>query len=150
MDIIGEKQVKTVGINKDDLIYITVNDETPRSSWYFKKITGLLDSPVGSLKIHFAYPGVKVMMFEGSPKDSKGLIPENSPQEKVEAGEIGLTNMSKRHTGMLGVRFEDNNEFGPTGEPFQATNIFGKVIKGIENLEKYKEGETVYVTTRNP
>ncbi len=150
MDIIGEKQVKTVGINKEDLIYITVNNETPRSSWYFKKITGLLDSPVGSLKVHFAYPGVKVMMFEGSPKDSKGLIPENSPQEKVEAGEIGLTNMSKRHTGMLGVRFEDNNEFGPTGEPFQATNIFGKVVKGIENLEKYKEGETVYVTTKNP
>jgi putative methanogenesis marker protein 3 len=150
MDIIGEKQVKTVGINKEDLIYITIYDDTPRSSWYFKKITGLIDSPVGSLKVHLAYPSMKVMMFQGSPKDSKGLIPENNPKEKVEAGEIGLTNMSKRFTGMLGVRFEDNNEFGPTGEPFQGTNILGKVVKGIENLEKYKEGETVYVTTRKP
>ena len=148
MDIIGEKQVKTVGINEEDLIYITINEDAPRSSWYFKKITGLIDSPVGSLKVHFAYPSSKVMMFKGSPKDSKGLIPENTPQEKVEAGEIGLTNMSKRFIGMLGVRFEDNNEFGPTGEPFQGTNILGKVMKGIENLEKYKEGETVYVTTR--
>jgi putative methanogenesis marker protein 3 len=150
MDIIGEKQVKTVGINKEDLIYITIYDDTPRSSWYFKKITGLIDSPVGSLKVHLAYPSMKVMMFQGSPKDSKGLIPENNPKEKVEAGEIGLTNMSKRFTGMLGMRFEDNNEFGPTGEPFQGTNILGKVVKGIENLEKYKEGETVYVTTRKP
>ncbi len=148
MDIIGEKQVKTVGINEEDLIYITINEDAPRSSWYFKKITGLVDSPVGSLKVHFAYPNSKVMMFKGSPKDSKGLIPENTPQEKVKAGEIGLTNMSKRFIGMLGVRFEDNNEFGPTGEPFQGTNILGKVVKGIENLEKYKEGETVYVTTR--
>ena len=148
MDIIGEKQVKTVGINEEDLIYITINEDAPRSSWYFKKITGLIDSPVGSLKVHFAYPSSKVMMFKGSPKDSKGLIPENTPQEKVEAGEIGLTNMSKRFIGMLGVRFEDNNEFGPTGEPFQGTNILGKVVKGIENLERYKEGETVYVTTR--
>ena len=56
MDIIGEKQVKTVGINEEDLIYITVNEDAPRSSWYFKKITGLIDSPVGSLKVHFAYP----------------------------------------------------------------------------------------------
>ncbi len=150
MDIIGERSVKTFGINEEDLIYITVNDEATRSSWYFKKITGLLDSPVGSLKVHFAYPGTKVMMFEGSPKDSKGLIPENSPQEKVEAGEIGLTNMSKRYTGMVGVRFEENNEFGPTGEPFQGTNILGKVMKGLEKLEKYKEGEIVYVTTRKP
>ncbi len=150
MDIIGEKQVKTFGINREDLIYITVNDESPRSSWYFKKITGLLDSPVGSLKVHFAYPGMKVMMFEGSPKDSKGLIPENSPQDKVEAGEIGLTNMSKRHIGMLGVRFEDNDEYGPTGEPFQGTNILGKIVRGLEKLEQYKEGEIVYVTTKKP
>ena len=42
---------------------------------------------------------------------------------------------------MVGVRFEDNDEFGPTGEPFYGTNIVGKVVKGLENLEKFKEGE---------
>lgn len=149
MDIIGDKQVKTFGINKEDLIYIDIDEKAaPKSSWYFKKITGLLDSPVGFLKVHFAFPDARIMMFEGSSRDSKGLIPENNPQELVKAGEIGLTNMSKRHIGMLGVRFEDNSEFGPTGEQFKATNIIGKVVKGIESLEKFKEGETVYVTTK--
>jgi putative methanogenesis marker protein 3 len=151
MDIIKEKQVKTVGIDEEKLIYIEINDEiAPRSAWYFRKITGLLDSPVGTLKIQFAFPGTKVMMFQGSSRDSKGLIPENTPKEKVKAGEIGLTNMSKRNIGILGVRFEDNMEFGPTGEPFKSTNIFAKIVKGQENLEKFKEGETVYVTTKKP
>ncbi len=151
MDIIKEKQVKTLGIDEEKLIYIEINDETaPRSSWYFRKTTGLLNSPVGTLKIHFAYPGTNVMMFQGSARDSKGLIPENTPEDKVAAGEIGLTNMSKRNIGIFGVRFEDNMEFGPTGEPFKSTNIFAKIVKGLENLEKFKEGETVYVTTKKP
>lgn len=151
MDIIGENQAKTFGIPEEKLIHLEIYDEkAPRSSWYFKKITGLLDSPVGALKIQFAFPGTKVMMFQGSSRDSKGLVPENIPKDKVEKGEIALTNMSKRNIGILGIRFEDNTEFGPTGEPFKSTNIFGKVLKGIENLEKFKEGETVYVTIKKP
>lgn len=151
MDIIGENQAKTFGIPEEKLIHLEIYDEkAPRSSWYFKKITGLLDSPVGALKIQFAFPGTKVMMFQGSSRDSKGLVPENIPKDKVEKGEIALTNMSKRNIGILGIRFEDNTEFGPTGEPFKSTNIFGKVLKGIENLEKSKEGETVYVTIKKP
>jgi putative methanogenesis marker protein 3 len=151
MDIVQAKQAKTRGILKDKLIYIDIQGkEAPRSSWYFKKITGLLNAPVGTLTIQFAFPGTKVMMFQGSSRDSKGLIPENTPQDKVEAGKIGLTNMSKRNLGILGVRFEENSEFGPTGEPFKSTNIFASIVKGLENLEKFKEGETVYVTTKKP
>ena len=56
--------------------------------------------------------------------------------------------MSRRQIGVVGVRFEDNDEFGPTGEPFLGTNIVGKIVKGIENLEKFKEGDTVYVARR--
>ena len=47
---------------------------------------------------------------------------------------------------MVGVRFEDNDEFGPTGEPFGGTNVVGRVVKGLEYLEKFKEGDIVYVT----
>jgi UPF0288 family protein (methanogenesis marker protein 3) len=32
-----------------------------------------------------------------------------------------------------------------TGEPFGGTNVVGRVVKGLENLEKFKEGDTVYV-----
>lgn len=146
MDIIKEGKVKTRGINKDDIIYIEVYDEAPRSSWYFQKYTGLIDSPIGTLKVHFAFPGMKVMMFEAKIQDAKGLVPENTPKQCINAGLIGITNMSRRHVGMIGVRFENNDEFGPTGEPFSGTNIVGKVIKGLENLEKFKEGDIVYVT----
>ncbi len=148
MDIIGKKEAITTGVPEDEMIYIELDEETPKSSWYFKKITGLLDSPVGSLNVMFAFPGMKVMMFRGNSKESKGLIPENNPEKCVKAGEIGITNMSRRQIGVVGVRFEDNDEFGPTGEPFQGTNIIGRVVKGLENLEKFKEGETVYVARR--
>ena len=148
MEIIDQKQVKTMGIPDDKIVYVDINEKAPRSSWYFKKITGLLDSPVGSLDVLFAFPGMKVMMFKGNPLESKNLIPENTPQGCVKAGEIGITNMSRRQIGVVGVRFENNNEFGPTGEPFQGTNIIGNIVKGIENLEKFKQGETVYVTRR--
>lgn len=148
MDILREKKVKTKGIDKNKIIEVEIDKEAHRSSWYFQKITGLLDSPVGSLEVHFAFPGMKVMMFKGSNKDAKGLIPENTPQKCVNAGEIGITNMSRRQIGLIGVRFENNDEYGPTGEPFGGTNIIGKVVKGLENLEKLKEGDVVYVTRK--
>jgi len=149
MDIINEKKVKTIGIDKNKIIEVEISETAPRSSWYFQKITGILDSPVGSLKIHFAFPGMKVMMFTGSSKDAKGLVPENTPQKCVRAGEIGITNMSRRNIGVVGVRFENNDEYGPTGEPFEGTNIVGRVVKGLENLEKLKEGEIVYVKRKS-
>lgn len=148
MDIIAKGEVKTFAIHEDDIVHVELDNLAPRSTWYFQKITGLLDSAVGSLNVHFAFPGMKLMMFKSNPKESKGLIPENTPTELVKAGQIAVTNMSRRHIGMIGVRFEDNKEFGPTGEPFQGTNIIGKVVKGMENLEKYKEGDTIYVTTK--
>lgn len=146
MDIIKEGKVRTRGVNKDDILPIEIYDAAPRSSWYFQKYTGLVDSPIGSLKVHFAFPGMKVMMFEARVQDAKGLVPENTPKQCVNAGLIGITNMSRRHVGMIGVRLENNDEFGPTGEPFTGTNIVGKVVKRLENLEKFKEGDTVYVT----
>ncbi|EKQ51869.1 MAG: putative methanogenesis marker protein 3 [Methanobacterium sp. Maddingley MBC34] len=148
MDIIAQKEVKTFGIPSEDLLHVEFYQNAPRSTWYFQKITGLLDAPVGSLQVHFAFPGMKLLMFKDVPKESKGLIPENTPESVVEAGQIGITNMSRRHIGMVGVRFEDHHEFGPTGEPFQGTNIIGRMVEGIENLEKYKEGDTIYVSRK--
>ena len=145
MDIIAQGEVKTFGIPAEELVFLELDRPTPNSTWYFQKITGLLDTPVGSLQVHFAFPGMKLLMFKDNPKESKGLIPENTPHEKVLGGEIGITNMSRRHMGMIGVRFEDNQEFGPTGEPFEGTNIIGRVVKGMEKLENYKEGDTIYV-----
>ncbi|MDD1763874.1 MAG: methanogenesis marker 3 protein [Methanobacteriaceae archaeon] len=148
MEIIEKGEVTTFGVKEEDMVELELYEEAPRSTWYFQKITGLLDAPVGSLRVNFAFPGMNLMMFHGDSREARGLIPENSPEGHAGAWEIGLTNMSRRHIGMLGIRFEDHDEFGPTGEPFQGTNILGKVIKGMENLKKFKEGETVYVRRR--
>ncbi len=148
MEILREGKVKTVGIDPERIIEIEMDPQAPRSSWYFRRMTGLLDAPIGSMKVHFAFPGMKVVMFEGEKSLAKGLVPENTPEGCVKKGEIGITNMSRRHIGMVGVRLEDNDEYGPTGEPFNGTNIIGRITRGIKNVEKFKEGDTVYVRER--
>lgn len=145
MDIIKEGKVITKGINKEDLLHISFNDEAPRSIWYFKNLTGLLENPIGSLDVYFAVPSMNLLMFDGDKKTSKGLIPENSPKDMVKACEIGITNMASKKVGLIGIRFEDNTEYGPTADTFNATNIIGKIDADIENLKKLKEGDVLYV-----
>jgi putative methanogenesis marker protein 3 len=148
IDIMKESKVETKGINKEGLALVEIydkEDEAPRSSWYFRKITGLVEKPIGALKVHFAFPGMKMSIFEGDSKEAKGLVPENTPGSCVEGGKIGLTNMSKKNVGLIGVRFESNDEFGPTAEPFKATNIVGKIWTDLKPIEKIKEGELLYI-----
>ena len=54
--------------------------------------------------------------------------------------------MASKSAGLIGVRFEDNKEFGPTAESFNATNMVGKIVSDPKRLEKIKEGVVVYVT----
>ncbi|MCL2114664.1 MAG: methanogenesis marker 3 protein [Methanobrevibacter sp.] len=146
LDIIKNGSVKTKGIKKEELNLIDIFDkEAPRSSWYLKKISGLIEKPVGALKVHFAFPGMKIIMFEGDSNEAKGLIPENPPKTTAESGFIGITNMSKKNVGLIGVRFENNNEFGPTGEPFESTNIVGKIKNDLKIFEKLEEGSLLYI-----
>lgn len=152
IDIIKKGSVETKGIEDDALTLIELydkDDEAPRSTWYFKKVTGLVEKPIGILKVHFTFPGMKMSIFEGDIKEVKGLIPENTPEACVEAGKIGITNMSKKNVGLIGVRFESNDEFGPTAEPFTATNIIGKILTDLKYLEDIKEGELIYIKKIN-
>jgi UPF0288 family protein (methanogenesis marker protein 3) len=45
---------------------------------------------------------------------------------------------------MVGVRTTDNSEFGPTSEPFEGTNVVGRVLEP-EKLKEYQEKETVFI-----
>jgi len=152
IDVMKVGKIETKGINKDDLALVEIydkEDEAPRSSWYFKKVSGLVEKPIGALKVHFAFPGMKMSIFEGDGKEARGLIPENTPGACIEAGKIGVTNMSKKNVGLIGVRFENNDEFGPTAEPFKATNIIGKIKTDLKPIEKIKEGELLYIQKYN-
>ena len=145
IDILKEGKVVTKAIEADKLCEIEFVDNAPRSVKYFKLISGLLENPVGKIKVHFAVPGMHITIFEGNKKLAKGLVPENNPIDVVNECEIGITNMSAKSAGLIGVRFEPNHEFGPTAESFNATNIIGKMISNTEGLENLKEGVVVYV-----
>ena len=149
IDILKEGQVITKAVKKEDICKIKFVDNAPRSVRYFKLLSGLLENPVGQIKVHFSVPGMHIVIFEGDKKAAKGLIPENNPVDKVVRGQIGITNMSSKSAGLIGVRFEDNVEFGPTAETFGATNIIGDIVSDYDHLEKLKEGVVVYVTESN-
>jgi len=145
IDILKEGKVVTKAINPEDICEIKFVDNAPRSVKYFKFISGLLENPIGHIKVHFAVPGMHITIFEGDKKIAKGLIPENNPVDIVEECEIGITNMAAKTAGLIGVRFEPNREFGPTAESFNATNIIGKIVSDTNGFEDLKEGVVVYV-----
>ena len=121
IDILREGKVITKAVNKEDLCTIKFNENAPRSVRYFKFMSGLLENPVGQIKVHFAVPGMHIVIFEGDKKLAKGLVPENNPVEKVIRGQIGISNMASKNAGLIGIRFEDNYDFGPTAENFEST-----------------------------
>ena len=145
IDILKEGKVITKAINKDDLCKIKFADNAPRSVRYFKLLSGLLENPVGQIKVHFSVPGMHIVIFEGDKKSAKGLIPENNPVDIVNECEIGVTNMAAKNAGLIGVRFEPNKDFGPTAESFEATNIIGKIVSNTDGYEDLKEGVVIYV-----
>ncbi|WP_298522787.1 methanogenesis marker 3 protein [uncultured Methanobrevibacter sp.] len=149
IDILKEGHVITKAVKKEDICKIKFVDNAPRSVKYFKRLSGLLENPVGKIKVHFAVPGMHILIFEGDKKAAKGLVPENNPIDKVIMGQIGITNMASKSAGLIGIRFEDNAEFGPTAENFEATNIIGDIVSDYDYLESLKEGVEVYVTESN-
>lgn len=149
IDILNNGKVVTKAIPKNNLCEVNFVDNAPRTVKYFKLLSGLLEEPIGKIKVHFSVPGMHILIFEGDSNASKGLIPENNPTDIVKKCEIGVTNMSAKNVGLIGVRFEDNAEFGPTAEGFKATNIVGRVVSNYSKLEKFKDGDIVYVKESN-
>jgi UPF0288 family protein (methanogenesis marker protein 3) len=72
------------------------------------------------------------------------LNPENMPKDEAPAAALAITNDSRKGAGLVGVRLSASKEFGPTSEPFEGTNIIGRVID-TEKLKKVREKETVYI-----
>ncbi len=149
VEINKENYVKTLGVPREDFVEIELYpDLAPRSVWYFRKIAGLLDGDVGHLRIEMAIKEMDLLMIKAHARQARGLIPENIPDEKVEAWDICLSNTACKHVGNIGIRFVDNTQFGPTGESFTSTNIIGKVVSGFDNLKAFEEGDTLYVKER--
>lgn len=153
MEINESRVLRTVGVEEESVLDINLfEEEAPKTVWYFKKVTGLINRPIGHLKVYFTIPGMLVL-FQGNADEAGTLVPENLPAEEVKKGLLGVTNMSRsNHRGMMGIRLADNKEYGPTGETLDGANIVLSIPSltpdTIAFLTKLKEGDVVYVKVK--
>lgn len=142
----GSVQLK--GVPLEQVIDIALDDNAaPVTCEIFRFLTGLHLHDVGRIPFFFNFEDV----FLFKPKVPRGvnIIPENTPVDHVSSGTLAITNDSRKGSGMVGVRTSDNSEFGPTSEPFESTNIIGKVID-LNKLPLLRENEIVYIREVKP
>jgi len=146
MHAIAAGEVETFGAPRNRIFDVSMNrKEEPATVHYFEKVTGLSHKPIGTMKVHFTFKGLPMITFDGDEERGKSLYPGEA-FKKCKKGDIGVTNQSRPHCGLMGIRLEDSKEFGPTGEEPYGTNIFG-TFKGDLNelMNGLKEGSIVYV-----
>ncbi|HJJ47140.1 MAG TPA: methanogenesis marker 3 protein, partial [Methanocorpusculum sp.] len=137
LDILREEKISLYTVALDDVIDIALDYENaPLSVDLFRRITGLKRYPVGTMPFIFSDEG----MYLFKPNFARGvnIIPENCPKKACQIDALALTNDSRPAQGVIGVRLAKNNDFGPTGEPFNGTNMIGRVID-TQKLERMHE-----------
>ena len=132
---IGDK-ITTFGIPPEDLIHIRFyEDEAPLSTNYLKNVSGFYRNyPIGKLNIVATSESIVMLDTYGK---KEAIVHENVP-ETGDVGLLGITNMSRPWYGMIGVRLTPDDQYGPTGELLQSTNIIGKIQKGFDKLNSLK------------
>jgi UPF0288 family protein (methanogenesis marker protein 3) len=125
-----------------------------RSPWtvrYFRKVTGMDHKPIGTMKVHFTFEGMPMITFEGDPKLAADLYPERTFEGRSVRGDIGITNMSRPQRGLIGIRLEESEEFGPTGEETPGTSILGRFVGDLDAMMSgISEGDIVYIRRATP
>ncbi|WP_406662645.1 methanogenesis marker 3 protein [Methanolobus sp. ZRKC3] len=149
IEILGAAKVSVTGVDPDLLVDIELYDDlSPKTLDFFRHATDLQYKPVGSLPVLMTYENTYIFKAEKEAEKYKEIFPENSPEKKVLAGEIGVTNQAAKRAGMVGIKTSDDDMFGPTGERLANTNIIGRIID-INKLEKFKDGDIMYIIERS-
>lgn len=132
-----EDEIETHGVRSEQINDIVLMPEkAPTTYRYFRRMTGLDHKPIGTMKVHFTFPDMPLVSFEGDSREAANLLPENPFANKSVIGELAVTNMSRPSRGLIGIRLEQSDEFGPTGEERYGTNVVGKIASSIESLQK--------------
>jgi UPF0288 family protein (methanogenesis marker protein 3) len=108
----------------------------------FRRFTGLAEHDAGMMPVFFKFDDV--VLFKPAIEPGTKITPENQPKDESPAAALAITNDTRKGAGLVGVRLSANREFGPTSEPFEGTNLIGRVID-TQKLKKVKERETVYI-----
>ncbi len=146
IEALSEGKVVTKAVKADRIFALHMDRENAlRTVRYLERVTGLDHKPVGILKVHFTYPGLPMVTFDGDTEGGKSIYPENEFKSS-ERAQIGITNQVRPHAGLIGIRLEGSDEYGPTGEEPYGTNIVGTFVDDLERLmEGLEEGQNVYV-----
>ena len=143
LDVLAERKVTVTTAPLEKVIDIELDDaHAPASCAIFRKITGLVEHDAGMLPVFFKFDDV--VMFKPEIPVGIKINPENAPVDEAPAAGLAITNDSRKGAGLVGVRLSANREFGPTSEPFDGTNMIGRVID-TEKVRKVKEREKVYI-----
>jgi UPF0288 family protein (methanogenesis marker protein 3) len=86
-----------------------------------------------------------MVTFYGDEARSQNLYPQD-PFKKCKKGEIGVTNQSRPHHGLIGIRLQDSKQYGPTGEEAYGTNLVGTFLGDLAQMELLDDDEIIYVT----
>jgi putative methanogenesis marker protein 3 len=143
LDVLNERLVTVTTAPAEKVIDIELDDaRAPLSCEVFRRFTGLKEHDAGMMPVFFKFDDV--VLFKPAIDSGAKISPENPPVDEAPAAALAITNDSRKGAGLVGVRLTANREFGPTSEPFEGTNIIGRVID-TEKLKKVKERETVYI-----
>lgn len=151
LEILENKAITTVGAPVEDIVKIELYyDKAPETIQYFKFMCGLLDKPIGNMRVFYNHQKLGITLFKPKVRlFNRAIVRENTPCEEVKAFEIGVTNMSRKNLGMIGIRTKDDTLHGPTGEEFTATNIIGRIVDNTEVIERAKPDQMIYLQVVN-
>ena len=143
LEVLAGRAAKVKTAPVANVIDIELDDaHAPQSCETFRRITGLAEHDTGMMPAFFVFDDV--FLFKPKVPTTVKIYPENCPADEVPAAALAITNDSRKGSGLVGVRLSANREFGPTSEPFEGTNIIGRVID-TEKLKSVKERQTVYI-----
>ena len=146
LEILGNAKVTAYAVSREKLIEIELYPEkAPKSVDFFRHALELKTKTVGRLPVYMIYEDTYLFKTEREVVKYKEILPENPPTKKVFGGEIGITNQAAKRMGTIGVKLEDDDLFGPTGEKFSSTNIIGRIVEP-KKLIGIKETDVIYVT----
>jgi len=145
LGIIKAGMVKALGVHPNKILGIKLYDGlAPKTLDFFRHSLRLKDRPLGPLPVYYVYENTVLFKAAKGAEAYKEITPENTPENLVKAGEIGVTNQAAKRYGLIGVKLTDDNRYGPSGEKFECTNIIGRIIE-LSKLKDLKAGDTVYV-----
>jgi putative methanogenesis marker protein 3 len=143
LEVLCEKAATIQTAPESRVVDIALDDNAaPESCSIFRNLTGLANHDAGMIPLFFAFDDV--FLFKPEVPTGVKIMPENTPDAEVPAASLAITNDSRKGSGMVGVRLSKNREYGPTSEPFEGTNIIGRVLD-TGKLKNFKEKDKVYI-----